>query len=63
MATDKDGTWSEGESVLWYSPTNGIDATWSEGESYILDEYGGITWNNAVISKWNNATISKFNNA
>jgi len=39
MAEDKIGTWSLGESKLWFTPTSGIDATWSLGENYILDEY------------------------
>ena len=39
MATDKTGTWSFGESQLWYSPTSGLDTTWSFGESYLVDEY------------------------
>jgi hypothetical protein len=46
MATDKTGTWSLGESVLWYSPTSGLDASWSLGESAFLDEYvaaGGLS--------------------
>jgi len=38
MATDKTGTWSLGESVLWYTPTASLDPTWSLGESIILDE-------------------------
>jgi len=46
MATDKTGTWSIGESVLWYTPTSNLDPTWSLGESIILDEYvavGGLS--------------------
>jgi len=36
--TDKKGTWSLGESVIWYSPSANLDATWSLGESILLDE-------------------------
>jgi hypothetical protein len=47
MATDKTGTWSLGESVLWYTPTSSLDVTWSQGESYLEDEYeapaGGLS--------------------
>jgi len=47
MATDKTGTWSIGESVLWYTPTSNLDPTWSLGESIVLDEYtppaGGLS--------------------
>ena len=39
MATDKYGTWSDGESILWYSPNTTLDTTWSDGESYLIDEY------------------------
>lgn len=41
MATDKTAAWSLGESVLWQSPTAGVDALWSGGESTILDDYTG----------------------
>jgi hypothetical protein len=43
MATNQTGTWSLGESVLWYTPTSGLDATWSLGESAIWDEYTAVT--------------------
>ena len=39
MATDKEATWSLGESILWYSPNTTLDATWSLGESRLVDEY------------------------
>jgi hypothetical protein len=39
MATDKTGTWSLGESVLWYSPNTTLDNMWSYGENAFLDEY------------------------
>lgn len=38
MATDKTATWSEGESVLWYNPTTGLDHMYFFGESAFLDE-------------------------
>lgn len=38
MATDRTGTWSKGESVLWYSPTTSLDNIWSYGENAFLDE-------------------------
>jgi len=46
MATDKTGTWSVGESALWYTPNTTLDNTWSYGENAFLDEYvaaGGIS--------------------
>ena len=50
MATDKTGTWSLGESVLWYTPNSTLDNTWSYGENAFLDEYvaagGGRTTKN-----------------
>jgi hypothetical protein len=49
MATDKTGLWSNGESVLWYSPTAGLDAYWSFGESVIRDEYTASSFTTAKI--------------
>jgi hypothetical protein len=42
MAVDKTGTWSFGESVLWFTPTSWLDAYWSFGESIIFDEYTSV---------------------
>jgi len=39
MATDKTGTWSSGEPVLWYTPSTSLDNIWSYGENAFLDEY------------------------
>lgn len=47
MATDKTGTWSFGESQLWYSPNAELDAAWSLGESLLFDEFvefGTVCW-------------------
>jgi len=54
MGTDKTGTWSFGESVLWYSPTSGLDAIWSLGDSFILD--ADITW--ALLANIQGASLT-----
>lgn len=53
---DKTGTWSLGESMLWYSPSAGLDVTWSLGESYLLDDFelqiqvvGGVKRRNGLL--------------
>ena len=66
MATDKTGTWGEGESILWYTPTTSLDTEWAEGGSMLLDEYeapvGGVAYPKVNIGgAWKTVSDMKVN--
>jgi len=63
MATDKTGTWSLGESVLWYTPNTALDNTWSYGENAFLDEYASGSAATAKIGGAPTSDVSKVGGA